>query len=79
MSDDKMAKSSGGWSGYNGTFWKFKREGLNRPGTLIKTKFGISLIGDINELGGCCDCCRDIEDLVQVEQFRVVELGNTDA
>ena len=55
------------WIDYGKSWSKFCTENLNRSGTQIEvqdfndlTKQDVYLIGDINKLGGVCDCCSGV-------------------
>ena len=48
------------------------KDGLHQPGTLIKTKEGIFLIGDINMDGGTCNCCHAVHGTDIVDEYKVV-------
>jgi len=50
-----------------------KRE-LNKAGTLIDTKYGKFLIGDINKLKGICDDCVAFEYETIVKRYKVISL-----
>jgi len=55
----------------------FCDHGFNKPGVLIEfiddiDTAHIKLIGDINELGGECDCCKQIKREHQVTRYKVV-------
>lgn len=53
--------------------------GLNKPGTLIKTKEGkIYLIGDINPLKGICDCCVEFDKHQVITHYAVIWDGSYD-
>lgn len=51
------------WIEYNKTWEQFEIEGLNQPGTIViidDNERSSYLIGDVNILGGGCDCCKSI-------------------
>jgi hypothetical protein len=58
----------------------FTKQGLNRPGTLIKVKLSDGkkktyLIGDINRLCGVCDDCQAFQgDTTIVEKYKVLDV-----
>lgn len=73
------------WIEYGKSWEHFCKDGLNKPGTQIdiqnrtdlsKHKHKLYLIGDINELGGCCDDCMSFQEDQTVIQYRVVEINN---
>ena len=43
---------------YGKTWRSFKKDSLNKPGTLVEVKNKFFLIGHINEMGGLCNCCH---------------------
>ena len=53
-------KKNKGWIEYGLPYGTFQPTDLNCSGTSIQTKDSQYLIGDINELGGVCDCCTGI-------------------
>ena len=71
----KDPKTESVWIPFGGIFDKFKREGLNKPGTLIVVEGKQYLIGHINELGGYCDDCVDVYGGDTVEKYKVVWEG----
>jgi len=50
----------------------FCKRHLNIPGTLIDTKIGIFLVGNINKLGGVCDDCRAFDVDTIVRRYKIV-------
>lgn len=55
----------------------FQKRKLNQPGTLVKVRNPEGrevqyLIGDINELGGCCDDCRSVRSDDVITHYCVV-------
>ena len=61
------------WIPYGGSWESFRKAGLSNPGVLVYIKGGKEfLIGDINELGGCCDDCVSINKDDIVEKYKVV-------
>lgn len=62
------------WINYGKTFKEFRHEGLAKPGVIVEledTEPEQLLIGDINELGGVCDCC-DVGDGSKVTRYAIV-------
>lgn len=45
------------WIDYGKSWRKFCGANLNVPGTRVVIDGETLVIGDINEQGGCCDCC----------------------
>ena len=50
------------WIKFDASRLDFYNLGLGKPGTQIQTLKEILLIGDMNELGGACDCCAAIHN-----------------
>lgn len=59
------------WIEYGKPFSDFRLEfqGSRRVGMLVKCKGKVYLIGDVNELGGECDCCQLLADSNIIEEY----------
>ena len=69
------------WIKYGKTWEQFCEARLNKPGTQIDlqcrndlTKHKLYLIGDVNELGGCCDDCMVFHEDQTIIRYRVLEI-----
>jgi hypothetical protein len=58
------------WIEYGKTWSDFWNENLNNAGTKIVVDDRELLIGDINELGGCCDCCRGVQRDAVITKYK---------
>lgn len=66
------------WVEYGKGFGEMRDADLAKPGVVIELAGSGGedtcqlLIGDINELGGICDCCRDVSRSEVVLRYAVV-------
>lgn len=66
------------WIPFVGSWNSFVTRDLAIPGTAIKLNSGeVLLIGDINSIGGCCECCAGVETAQVIEGYAVVWNGDT--
>ena len=64
----------GDWIEYGKLFEDFCwTDKLSKPGTLVEMGDGIELIGNVNELGGYCDCCSSRSAIVKRYKVLVIE------
>lgn len=68
-----------GWIAYNKSWEEFCAADLNQPGTQIDVRDFVDLnvchvhtIGDINKLGGVCDCCPEVLGKQTIRRYRVL-------
>ncbi len=57
---------------YGKTWRSFKRDSLNKPGTLIEVEDKFFLIGNINEMSGLCNCCHAFTPDEIVSRYRML-------
>ena len=61
------------WTEFGKNWNEFERAGLNKPGVLIETGDGETLlVGHVNTVLGPCGCCAEPGHAVIVNRYRVV-------
>ena len=72
-------RKSGGWIAFGRTFDEFKDVVGDPVGYEIVTDYQETpmLIGDINPVGGACDCCRDVSDTSVIVRYRQARYRRT--
>ena len=71
---DTIKEKAETWSEYNEPWYTFKYSNFAQPGTIIEIQDGTEtktfLIGDINCLGGVCDCCVEFVKSATVIRYK---------
>ncbi len=68
------------WIEYGGTWEAFENEKLATPGTLVEIYGDTSLIGELNEQGGVCNCCpmySKTDIVTKYKKLNISELQDT--